>query len=245
VAGALAAAIARAARCPAPPPIVCAGRTDAGVHASGQVAHVDLPEEYAGDLVRAVNRQTAPKVVLREAAPAPGGFDARRSAVWRHYRYLVWNAPVPDPLRASLAWHVAEPLDLRSMAAAGDPLMGEHDFRAFCRRAPGAASAEPIVRRVLSAGWRRVPGGAEVEGGGRTTVGDADGGEPGSLLRFDIVAGSFCHQMVRSIVAVLVEAGRGRANAATVMQMLGAGTRSGAPRPAPPHGLCLVGVGYH
>lgn len=235
VAGTLAAAIGRAARLAEPPAIVCAGRTDAGVHAAGQVVHVDLPAGYDADLGHAVNRQTAPSVVVRRAVPADEGFDARRSARWRRYRYLVHDADVPDPLLAPVAWHVAEPLDLRAMAAAADPLIGEHDFRAFCRRAPGRSADEPITRRVLEAGWRQVETG--------DLLGEA-GAAPGRLLRFDIVAASFCHQMVRSIVAVGVEAGRGRANAASVMAMLAAGTRSGAPRPAPPHGLCLVSVGY-
>jgi tRNA pseudouridine38-40 synthase len=236
VAATLAAAIARSARCGEVPSIVCAGRTDAGVHATGQVVHVDLPSEYDGDLVRTVNRQTAPAVVVRHAVPVAPDFDARRSARWRHYRYLVWNAEVPDPLWASRTWHVPEPLDLRSMAAASDPLIGEHDFRAMCRRPPGTGASEPIVRRVTSAGWRRVPDPTGEPGA------DPDPGSP--LLRFDIVAGSFCHQMVRSVVAVLVEAGRGRATAATVMGMLASGSRAGAPRPAPPGGLCLVAVGY-
>ena len=196
---------------------------------------MDLPATYDGDLARAVNRQTAPALVVLSAVPAPDGFDARRSATSRRYRYLVWNAPVPDPLRASLAWHVAEPLDLRSMAAAADPLIGEHDFRAFCRRAPGTDPSDPIVRRVLATSWRRVP------------VDDSEApaeASPGSLLRFDVVATSFCHQMVRSIVAALVDAGRGRSNAAKMMAVLASASRVGAPQPAPAHGLCLVDVSY-
>jgi len=231
VAGELAVAIARTARLAGPPPIVCAGRTDAGVHATGQVAHVDLPVAFDGDLVRSVNRQLAPSVVVREAAPVDDGFDARRAATSRRYRYLVWNAPVPDPLLAPLAWHVPEPLEVKAMAAAADPLLGEHDFRAFCRRPPGRSAAEPIVRRVTAAAWRTVRA---------TPVSEAEG----TLLRFDVVAGSFCHQMVRSVVAVLVDAGRGRATAATVMELLSAGSRAGSPQPAPAHGLCLVEVGY-
>jgi tRNA pseudouridine38-40 synthase len=232
VAGELAEAVARAARLAGPPPIVCAGRTDAGVHAAGQVAHVDLPAAFDGDLARSVNRQLAPRIVVRAAEPVDDTFDARRSATSRRYRYLVWNAPTPEPLLAALAWHVEEPLDLRAMAAAADPLLGEHDFRAFCRRSPGRPATEPIVRTVTEAGWRPVPA---------TWVPAA---RDGVLLRFDVEAGSFCHQMVRSVVAVLVDAGRGRATAATVMGLLAAGSRTGAPQPAPPHGLCLVAVGY-
>ncbi len=204
------------------------------MHAAGQVAHVDLPAAFEGDLARAVNRQLAPGVVVRSAEPVGDGFDARRSAVSRHYRYLVWNAAVPDPLLARLTWHVAEPLDVRAMATAADPFLGEHDFRAFCRRPPGRRADDPIVRTVTAAGWRSVHA---------TWVSEEDGGRP-ALLRFDVVAGSFCHQMVRSMVAVLVDAGRGRATAASVMALLSSGSRGGAPAPAPAQGLCLVGVAY-
>jgi tRNA pseudouridine38-40 synthase len=223
VAGTLAAALARTARLPEPPPLVCAGRTDAGVHARGQVVHVDLPGDLELDLAQALNRQLAPAVVVRSAEPAPVGFDARHSATARRYRYLVHNAPVPDPLLAPMAWHVAGPLDLRAMAAAADALIGEHDFRAFCRRAPGTTSDQPILRRVLAAGWS--PAGC-------------------TLLRFEITAGSFCHQMVRSLVGALVAVGQGRGNAATVVAQLRSGSRAGAARPAPAHGLCLESVSY-
>ncbi len=214
---------------------MCAGRTDAGVHASGQVVHVDLPAEFDGDLAHALNRQLAPSVAVRSAEPVGDDFDARRSATSRRYRYLVWNSAVADPLLESLAWHVTDPLDRHAMAAATDPLLGEHDFRAFCRRPPGRPATEPIVRRVTEAQWRRVDA-SWMSAPGRDTE--------GVLYRFDVVAGSFCHQMVRSVVAVLVDAGRGRATAASVMELLGAGSRTGSPRPAPAHGLCLVEVGY-
>jgi tRNA pseudouridine38-40 synthase len=244
VAGALAAALARTLRLGESPALTCAGRTDTGVHARGQVVHVDLPATLAGlrprskgptgapALVRALNRQLAPAVVVRSAEPAEEGFDARRSATARHYRYLIWNAPVPDPLLATTAWHVADPLELRAMDSASDALVGEHDFRAFCRRVPGTTPEDPIVRRVMTASWRALGG-----------PGVADAGR-GRLLRFDIVASSFCHQMVRSVVGTLVEAGRGRGNAATVTAQLRAGRREGAARPAPAHGLCLVAVAY-
>ena len=200
---------------------------------------MDLPATYEGDLARAVNRQLSPQIVVRAAVPVPLDFDARRSATSRHYRYLVWNSPVPNPLVAGLAWHVPEPLDLKAMASASDPLLGEHDFRAFCRRAPDRPPTEPIVRRVTRARWRAVPATADW-----AEAAPPAPPAPPALLRFDVVAGSFCHQMVRSIVAVLVDAGRGRATAATVMALLAAGVRAGSPRPAPAHGLCLVGVGY-
>jgi tRNA pseudouridine38-40 synthase len=244
VAGALARALQRVARTEGPIPVTCAGRTDAGVHARAQVVHVDLPAPALGAgppgappdldperLVRSLNRQLAPAIVVRSASVAPAGFDARRSAVSRAYRYLVWNAPVPDPLLAPVAWHVEPALDLRAMAAATDVLIGEHDFRAFCRRAPGTGRHEPIPRVVTRAEWSVVPSAAADAGGGR-------------LLRLDIEAGSFCHQMVRSLVGCLVDVGRGRGNAATTLSLLRAGERSSRTAPAPALGLCLVAVRY-
>ena len=166
VAGALGAAIARTTRLGEPPQITCAGRTDAGVHARGQVVHVDLPANLpkirrggttrpmgADDLLIALNRQVAPAVVVKEAGPAPEGFDARRSATARRYRYLIWNGPVADPLLAPVAWHVSGPLDLKRMAAATDVLVGEHDFGAFCRRPPGSAKSEPVTVEVRQGGY--------------------------------------------------------------------------------------------
>jgi tRNA pseudouridine38-40 synthase len=247
VAGTLGAALARAARLDGPPRLVCAGRTDAGVHARGQVVHVDLPAELDIDLVHVLNRQLAPAIVVRSAEPADPDFDARHSATGRRYRYLVWNAPVADPLLAPVAWHVADPLDRRAMAAAADALIGEHDFRAFCRRPPGTGPDEPIVRVVTDARWSEVVGPETDRPGAisaRLDASGADAAVPGRLLRFDIGASSFCHQMVRSVVATLVDAGRGRGNAATVVGLLAAGSRAGTARPAPAHGLCLVDVTY-
>ena len=234
VAGALRQALARTARMPEPPSVTCAGRTDAGVHARGQVIHVDLPViPYDGvGLARALNRQLAPKVTVLEADQVPETFDARRSATGRTYRYLVWNAPVPDPLLAPLSWHVRDRLDLRAMSAASDVLLGTHDFRSFCRRAVGSEPDEPIMRRVLRSAWS-IEEGPEV----------ADAG-PGRLLRFEIAAASFCHQMVRSLVGSLVEVGRSRGNAATLYERLRTADRQGAADPAPPQGLCLVSVEY-
>jgi tRNA pseudouridine38-40 synthase len=237
---------------------MCAGRTDAGVHATGQVVHVDLPADFEGDLARAVNRQLSPAIVVRAADPVDDDFDARRSATARRYRYLVWNAPVAEPLLARLAWHVAEPLDVRAMAAAADALCGAHDFRAFCRRPAGRPPTEPIVRTVTAAAWRTVdvtgilgdqawPCGGSQDADGASSAGRREAGagrRAPALLRFDVAAASFCHQMVRSIVAVLVDVGRGRKNAATVVELLRTGSRAGLPAPAPSHGLCLVGVDY-
>ena len=243
VAGALRQALERTARLSEPPLITCAGRTDAGVHARGQVVHVDLPPiPYDGaGLARAINRQLAPQVVVRRAEEVGSDFDARRSATGRLYRYLVWNAPEPDPLLAPIAWHVSDPLDLVAMRTASDVLLGSHDFRSFCRRPPGTDASEPIVRRVMRAQWS-VDGGPEAA--------DADGSDPSPseeaarLLRFEIAATSFCHQMVRSLVASLVDVGRGRGNTAALLERLRAASRQSMPEPAPAEGLCLVSVDY-
>ena len=243
VAGALREALERTARLGEPPLLTCAGRTDAGVHARGQVVHVDLPPiPYDGaGLARALNRQLAPQVVVRQAEEVGEDFDARRSATGRSYRYLVWNAPEPDPLLAPIAWHVSDPLDLVAMRTASDVLLGSHDFRSFCRRPPRTDASEPMVRRVTRARWS-VDDGREAN--------DADGVGPSAsevaarLLRFEISASSFCHQMVRSLVAALVDVGRGKGNAAALLERLRAASRQSMPEPAPAEGLCLVSVDY-
>jgi tRNA pseudouridine38-40 synthase len=232
VAGQLAQAIATVTRHPVE--ITCAGRTDAGVHALGQVVHVDVREDLdVARLVKAVNAMLAPAVVVRRAERAEEGFDARRSARARHYRYLVLEAAAADPLLVPVSWHVPGPLDLRAMSAGADALVGEHDFRAFCRRPPGTDSTEPIVRRVLDASWSesrpRPDGLARHE----------------RLLRFDVSANAFCHQMVRTMVGMLVEVGRGRRRPSDLVWLLRSGDRSQAISLAPPQGLCLVSVDYH
>ncbi len=255
VSASLADAIGRVAR--APVTLTCAGRTDAGVHALGQVVHFDLPDRLSGDLepdrlVKACNRQLEPAIVVREAGPAPAGFDARRSARWRRYRYLVVNAAVADPLLSGLAWHVADPLELRSMAAASDALLGEHDFRSFCRRAPGTAASDPIPRRVLRAGWRLLADADRVgDGSAPLLVRGPVLAPPGSLappvgrlLAFEIEATSFCHQMVRSVTGTLVDVGRGKKRPADVPFLLASSDRGVASQPAPAHGLTLMAVGY-
>ncbi|HEY6472443.1 MAG TPA: tRNA pseudouridine(38-40) synthase TruA [Acidimicrobiales bacterium] len=243
VAGALRAALQRTARLSEPPAITCAGRTDAGVHARGQVVHVDLPPiPYdAAGLARAINRQLAPEIVVRQAEEVGEDFDSRRSASGRTYRYLVWNAPEPDPLLARISWHVRDPLDLVAMRTASDVLLGTHDFRSFCRRKPGTDPSEPIERRVTRAQWSIDKGPEATDADGVSPVA---GETPARLLRFEITASSFCHQMVRSLVASLVEVGRGRENAAGLMERLRAASRHQMPDPAPASGLCLVAVDY-
>ncbi|HAM01214.1 MAG TPA: tRNA pseudouridine(38-40) synthase TruA [Acidimicrobiaceae bacterium] len=231
VGGALADAVATVVRHPVE--ITCAGRTDAGVHALGQVVHLDVRADVdLAKVVKSVNTLLGPAVVVRRADKVDESFDARRSAGARHYRYLVLETAAADPLLAGITWHVPGPLDLRAMAAGADALLGEHDFRAFCRRPPGTEPASPIVRRVLDATWREL-------------VPAPDGLGPGErLLRFDVSAQSFCHQMVRSMVGVLVDVGRARRRPSDVVDMLRSGDRSRATSVAPPHGLCLVSVDF-
>lgn len=231
--------------------LVCAGRTDAGVHASAQVVHVDVSTDVAPQrLLKALNAMLGPEIAVRSVTKTTADFDARRSAKARRYRYLLLRSDTPDPLLAPVAWHVRDHLELASMTCAADSLLGEHDFSAFCRRPPGVAKGLPITRRVLDVRWSRLPiseGDAFVSPGrlqaapGATRV--TDGGDD-ALLRFDISAQSFCHQMVRSIVGALVDVGRGRRNASDIVWLLRSGERSHATTIAPPHGLCLVGVDY-
>ncbi len=254
VAGALAEALGRVVGVPVV--LTCAGRTDAGVHALHQVIHFEVPGDRSGGLdpatvVSSCNSQLGPAIVVRDAEVAPEGFDARRSATARRYRYLVVNAPVADPLLAGLAWHVADPLDLRALAAASDALLGEHDFRAFCRRVPGTSPDEPIPRRVTQATWTELSAAAEREGpGGRRPAIPVAGSTPalvptaGRLLAFEIEANAFCHQMVRSLVGTLVEVGRGRKRPSDILWILRAADRQQAAQPAPPWGLTLMDVRY-
>ena len=202
--------------------LTCAGRTDTGVHAWGQVVTFEARADVdAAALQRATNRALHPNVVVRAVEPAPPGFDARRSATGRRYRYTVRNHPVGDPFTAATAWHVAPRLDLTAMRLACDALYGEHDFSSFCRRPP--LDGASLVRVVRGADW-------------------ADLGE--GMLRFEIEASSFCQQMVRSIVGTMVEIGRGKRKAGEMAAVVRARSRAAAGQLAPPHGLCLWEVNY-
>jgi len=212
--------------------LTCAGRTDAGVHARGQVVSLEVADGDASpgrlaSLRNGLNRMCGPDVVVLESEAVPSDFDARFSAVARAYRYTIWNAPEPDVFRRSYAWHVPDPLDMAAMSDAATLLVGEHDFASFCSRTEQVVDGEvrvaPTTRRVLRAVWSRP--------------------EP-ALVRFDIEANSFCRQMVRSIAGTLVEVGRGRRAAADIPAILAARDRAAAGQVAPPHGLCLESVAY-
>lgn len=214
-------------------PLVCAGRTDKGVHADGQVVHADLPvasldrfetresRELPG-LAASLSRQCGPEIVVRRALRAPPDFDARRSALARRYRYELWRRTSADPLVRHRSWHVPGDLDLRAMRTAADALLGSHDFSAFCRRPPGATG--PITRHVTDTAF--------------DTAGAPE------RLAFEIEARSFCHQMVRSILGDLVAVGKGKMTPADVVVLLRSGDRSAGASPAPPEGLRLLFVRY-
>ncbi|MEM8621197.1 MAG: tRNA pseudouridine(38-40) synthase TruA [Actinomycetota bacterium] len=225
----------------APIELTGAGRTDAGVHAWGQVVSGRLPAGTDLDrLARSINRMCGPGIVVRDAQWVDDDFSARFSATQRSYRYDVWDALAPNPLRTATAWFVpravsdgaARPLDVDAMNVAAEHLLGEHEFSSFCRRPDALPTGDTpsLVRRVLSARWVTVD------------VDDAD--HAGRLVRFEVAATSFCHQMVRSIVGTLVDVGRGRIAADTLPDVLAARDRSAAGTVAPPTGLVLWSVDY-
>ena len=228
VAGALAGALERVLRLPEPPVLTCAGRTDAGVHARDQWVHLDVPEPADGldpvDLQRRLVKLLGPEVVVRSASLAPAGWDARRSAVWRTYRYEVLTTPAPDPFRAGFVWWRPGALDRRAMELACDALVGEHDFSTFCRAQAGPdGDAASLVRMVRDAGWSEP--------------------QPG-LLRFEVTANAFCQQMVRALVGTLVEVGAGKRRAGEMLGLLRSRDRGAAAPVAPPDGLVLWEVLY-
>lgn len=213
-------------------PVVCAGRTDSGVHARGQVLHVDTtPEELAASAGRspeppleALQRRLGgilpADVVVRRVAEVPVGFDARFSATWRRYVYRVADRPASlDPLTRShvLAW--SRPLSLDALAEASAPLVGLHDFAAFCKQREGATT----VRTLLDLSWTR----------------RADG-----VLEATVRADAFCHSMVRALVGCLLAVGEGRRPVGWPASVLASVSRSPEVTVAPAHGLTLEEVAY-
>ena len=195
-------------------PVDGAGRTDAGVHAAGQViAFTYAGRLAAAELGRALDAHLPPDVAIRDVRPAPAGFHPRYAARYREYRYSVWNGP-RSPLRERQALGVRVPLDTAAMARAGSVLVGRHDFSAF-----GAADRSP-VRTVHSVRVRR----------------------DGSLVTIDVRADAFLRGMVRRIVAVLLEAGRGKMDETAVREALAARRPALDGATAPAKGLCLRSV---
>ncbi len=218
--------LGRVLRLPAPR-LVCAGRTDAGVHARGQVAHVDLPVGAVTSdavLLRRLQRALPSDVAVTGVQPAPDGFDARFAALWRRYCYrLADPATRADPLVRRQVLRVRDALDLDRVNAAGATLLGLRDFAAFCRRRDGATS----VRTLLDLRAERVP----------------DGPMAG-VVEVGVRADAFCHSMVRSLVGALVEVGSGRRDPAWLPAVAAAARRDGAVPVLPAHGLTLEEVGY-
>ena len=197
-----------------------AGRTDAGVHARGQVASFATSSGRRPEQIQAfVNGKLAPEVVITRASVAPEGFHARFSATAREYRYVIDTGAVPDAFSGRFEWHRPVRLDVSAMRTAVRPLLGEHDFTSFCRH-PGAG--RPTVRRLE-----------------RVTV-----GRIGDRVVFGFRANAFLHQMVRSLVGTLVRVGEGRLEPETVARILSARSRVGVAQPAPARGLTLERVVY-
>lgn len=197
-----------------------AGRTDAGVHASGQVICFRTERNLDPTTVlRALNALTPRDISVLTADVVADGFDPRRAARRRRYLYRVWNRKVPSPFWRPFAWHVAHPLVVEPMAAAAGMLLGEHDFTSF--RAAGCDATHP-VRRVLR----------------------SDVSANGHLICYEIEATAFLRHMVRNIVGTLVEIGSGRRPSGEMETLLAARDRTLAGATAPAHGLCLVGVEY-
>ncbi|MEE6305791.1 tRNA pseudouridine(38-40) synthase TruA [Plantactinospora veratri] len=204
--------------------LTVAGRTDAGVHASGQVCHLDLPSpvwrQSAETLLRRLAGVLPPDVRVRAVTEVPAEFDARFSATFRRYEYRVTDAPYgAEPLRRHevLAW--PRPLDLAALNEAAAGLVGEHDFAAYCRRKENATT----VRELTRLDWRR---------------------DPDGLLVATVQADAFCQSMVRSLVGAMLVAGDGRRPVDWPGGLLGRRERASEVSVAPPHGLTLVAVGY-
>lgn len=202
----------------APVATAVAGRTDAGVHAKGQVVSFLHEEVKPGLLQRSLNGLLGPPISVNLIARAPDEFDARFSAKWRRYRYLIDTGPAPDPLRRHEAWWSGRTLDVEAMQSVADAFVGQHDFASFCRFVEGKST----VRRLDSAEWVA----------------------RGSFLEFWVQANAFCHQMVRSLVGFSFDVGRGFAEAASVESVIAARDRSMVGSVAPAHGLTLWEVGY-
>jgi tRNA pseudouridine38-40 synthase len=232
VEGVLSGALGTVLRAGRPVRLVVAGRTDAGVHARGQVVHADVEDGAWAALVGRSTRSSAvaavhrlngvlpADVIVRRAARAPDGFDARFAALHRRYRYrLCDDARSLDPLRRRDTVVVRGPLDVEAMDAAARAVVGLHDFAAFCRRRAGAGT----VRTLLEYAWRR-------DGAG--------------VLEGTVVADAFCHNMVRALVGAVLRVGEGRMEVAEPARILAACVRDPRVTVMPPHGLCLEEVRY-
>jgi len=201
------------------PPTSVAGRTDAGVHARGQVvSFATLEAVHLAKLEKSLNTMLGPEMVIDGVEEADEDFDARLSATSRSYRYRILNRRRHDPLRANYVYWFSDPLDVTAMNQGVAHVVGPHDYASLCR----ARGGKTTDREVYAAEW------------------STDGDE--TVL--DITARAFCHQLVRSIVALSIDIGRGRLDPDEVPAILDARDRNAARGTAPPHGLVLWSVGY-
>lgn len=196
-----------------------ASRTDAGVHARSQAVSFSTQRDIAPrGWVRALNQQLPPDITVVRAARVPAGYDARRHALWKRYRYLLHLAPVPDPFLAGRAWRIGYPLDLEQMEREAACLVGTHDFAAF---RSSADRRETTVRELTEVALR-------VSGSGGTR-----------RLEIVVTGNRFLHNMVRIIVGTLVDVGRGHLAAGAVQRALDSGSRDDLGMTAPAEGLYL------
>ena len=197
-----------------------AGRTDAGVHARGQVAAFRVPRPFAPeDLLRALNALLPPDIAVISASYVEDSFDPRRDARSRSYEYRVLNRRIRSALECRYSWLVRDALDLTSMNQAANIFIGEHDFASM--RSLGSGE-KTTVRRVLTSEWHR----------------------NGSLLSYRIEATAFLRHMVRTMVATMIDVGRGASRVEQVTELLNSRNRALAPAPAPACGLYLLNVRY-
>lgn len=218
VQGEIETAIQTVQRLDQPPSLTCAGRTDTGVHARGQVAHVDLEADPEG-LARRLRRILPPDITLLDLAEASPGFDARFSALERRYVYRLADRPGLDPLLRGhvVAW--PRELDVGAMNEAAAQLLGEHDFAAFCRKRAGATTIRTLLELRVS---RSIDG----------------------LVETTVRADAFCHSMVRALMGALVAVGEGRHEPAWAATVLTSAVRDPRVRVMPAHGLVLEEVVY-
>jgi tRNA pseudouridine38-40 synthase len=200
--------------------LTCAGRTDTGVHARGQVAHVDVGDGLdVASLERRLSRLLPGDIRLQAVTEAPDGFDARFSAMERRYAYRLHDHGAGDPLTRGHIVDWPRELDIDAMTAAAEPLLGEHDFAAFCRPRQGAST----IRDLRAFHWQRAEGGLAVA---------------------TVTADAFCHNQVRSLVGALLAVGDGRRPVAWPTQVLAGRRRVSDVGVVPPHGLTLEEIGY-